>query len=95
MGYIKKEIAIGFFVALAVTASCLLLYIHYFSDLTLEESIQKIHQEKMHAPIVALASLPNLGVFFIFLKKKQDYRARGVLMAAILLALITFALKVL
>ncbi len=93
MGYIRKEIAIGFFVAVAVTCCGGFLYITYFSELTFEASLQKIHQEQLHAPALALASLPNLGVFFIYLKKKQDYRARGVLMAAIFIALITFVFK--
>jgi hypothetical protein len=36
---------------------------------------------------LGLSAIPNLFVFFIFLKKKQDYRARGVILACILIAL--------
>ena len=39
----------------------------------------------------ALAILVN--AFFIFIKKKQDYRARGVLLATVCIAVVTFIIK--
>jgi len=52
-----------------------------------------IKEGNLYAQVLSLAALPNLFVFFIFIKKKQDYRARGVLIASILIALVTFVLK--
>ena len=52
-----------------------------------------IKKGNLYAKVLSLAALPNLFVFFVFIKKKQDYRARGVLMASILTALVTFVLK--
>ena len=93
MGIIKKEISIGFVISILATACGVFLYLQYFSKYGFEETILMIQKGNLYAQVLSLAALPNLFVFFIFIKKKQDYRARGVLMASILTALITFVLK--
>ena len=47
----------------------------------------------MLGSVIALSAIPNLFVFWVFLKKKQDYRARGVLITTIAVALLTAILK--
>lgn len=93
MGSIRKEITIGFIISLVATAAGIFLYMQYFSRYGFEETWQMIKEGNLYSSVLALAALPNLFVFFVFIKKKQDYRARGVLMASILTALITFVLK--
>ncbi|MBT5290284.1 MAG: hypothetical protein HOL35_08955 [Flavobacterium sp.] len=93
MGSIKKEISIGFVISILATACGVFLYLQYFSKYGFEETILMIQKGNLYAQVLSLAALPNLFVFFIFIKKKQDYRARGVLMASILTALVTFVLK--
>jgi len=91
--YIRKEILIGFLVSIIATACGVFLYLQYFSKYGFEETLQLVKEGNLYATVLSLAALPNLFVFFIFIKKKQDYRARGVLTASILTALITFVLK--
>lgn len=93
MGHIKKEIFIGILVSLLATASGFFIYLQYMSDVSMAETIQKIKEGGVLGPVIALAALPNLFVFWIFLKKKQDYRARGVLITTIAVALFTAILK--
>ena len=93
MGSIKKEISIGFVISILATACGVFLYLQYFSKYGFEETILMIQKGNLYAQVLSLAALPNLFVFFIFIKKKQDYRARGVLMASVLTALVTFVLK--
>jgi len=93
MGIIKKEISIGFVISILATACGVFLYLQYFSKYGFEETILMIQKGNLYAQVLSLAALPNLFVFFVFVKKKQDYRARGVLMASILTALVTFVLK--
>ena len=69
------------------------MYLQYFSQFGFEETLQMIKDGNLYGTVLSLAALPNLFVFFVFIKKKQDYRARGVLMATILTALVTFVLK--
>jgi Na+-driven multidrug efflux pump len=91
--FIRKEITIGVLVSILATASGVFLYLQYFSKYGFDETVRMIQEGNLYASVLALAALPNLFVFFIFIKKKQDYRARGVLMASIFTALITFVLK--
>tara|TARA_R110002073_G_scaffold331253_1_gene515908 strand:- start:8222 stop:8509 length:288 start_codon:yes stop_codon:yes gene_type:complete len=93
MGHIRKEIIIGFLVSFFATAAGVFLYLQYFSKYGFEETLEMIIDGNLYGKVISLAALPNLFVFFIFLKKKQDYRARGVLKASILTALVTFVLK--
>ena len=45
--------------------------------------------------LVSLGAILNLVAFFIFIKKKQDYRARGVLLLTLFVAVLTFVFKLL
>ena len=93
MGTVKKEILIGFLAGIFATLAGIFLYLEYFSRHGFYEAIKLINEGDLYGKVLSLAAIPNLFVFFIFLKKKQDYRARGVLMAVILVAIITLILK--
>lgn len=93
MGIVKKNIAIGFFVALFATFGGLFIYIEYFSQYEFYETLDFIKEGNLLGKVITLAAIPNLFVFFVFIKKRQDYRAKGVLLATILLALFTLVLK--
>ncbi len=82
----KKEIFIGFIIALIATVFGLYIYIELVSPHSFEETLKIIKEGKLYGKILGLAAIPNLFVFFIFLKKKQDYRARGVLIATFVVA---------
>jgi len=41
--------------------------------------------------LLALGSIPLLGVFFLLLQKDLEYRARGVVLATLLVSFIAFA----
>ena len=43
--------------------------------------------------LISLGAILNLIAFFIFIKKKQDYRARGVLLITVFIAVFTFVFK--
>lgn len=90
----KKEIAIGFFISLFATTCGVFLYLQYFSRYGFDETLKLIQQGDLYGQVLTLAALPNLFIFFIYLKKKQDFKARGVLMATILIAITTFVLKI-
>jgi heme/copper-type cytochrome/quinol oxidase subunit 4 len=93
MGYLKKEISIGFLISIFATCCSFFIYLQYISESDINTTFQKIKDGGVLGTVISLAAIPNLFVFFIFLKKKQDYRARGVLIATIAITLITFALK--
>lgn len=87
----KKEILIGFLVGLLATSAGVFLFLEFFSEQDLTTTINYIIEGKMQAKILTLGALANFFVFFIFLRKKQIYRARGVLLESMLVALAVFA----
>ena len=89
----RKEIIIGFLVALIATIFGFYLYVVFLSPYELEETIKVIREGKLWGKVLGLATIPNLFVFFIYLKKKQDYRARGVLLASFIVAFIILILQ--
>jgi hypothetical protein len=89
----KKEILIGFIVAVFATICGFYLYVQLFSKFGFYETLEIIREGNLFGKVLALASIPNLFVFFIFLKKKQDYRARGVMMTSLLILIVMLGLK--
>jgi len=89
---IKKELLIGFLVALIATTFGCFVFIEFFSGFNFYKSLELIQEGNLEARILVLGAIANFFVFFIFLKKKQIYRARGVLLETFLVAIIVFFL---
>jgi hypothetical protein len=88
----KKEILIGFLVALVATSFGCFLFIEFFSPLDFENSLELIKEGNLEGKILVLGAIANFFVFFVFLKKKQIYRARGVIMETFVIAFIVLLL---
>lgn len=86
----KKEIFIGFLVGLLATSFGVFVFLEFFSDQDLATTIEMVIQGKLQAKVLTLGALANFFVFFIFLKKNQIYRARGVILETLLVALAVF-----
>ncbi len=86
---IKKEIFIGFLVGIIANVFGVMLYLLLFFDAPLLETIQSARAEGVFSKIIALGGILNMIAFFGFLKIKRDYRARGVLLATICIAIYT------
>jgi|TARA_R110000822_G_scaffold106288_5_gene234366 hypothetical protein len=93
LGTVKKDILIGLLVALFATFGGIFLYLEYFSKFSFHTTWQLIKEGSLYGKVLALAAIPNLFVFFVFIKKKQDQRAKGVLIATFLIAFTTLILK--
>ena len=92
---INREIFIGFFVGLlANTVGLILAILFLHEDPSIIEIISKSFEEEFLSKLISLGAIMNLFVFFVYIKKKQDYRAKGVLMATIVIALITLILNI-
>ena len=88
----KKELLIGFLVALVATSFGCFLFIEFFSTVDLYESLKLIKEGNLEGKVLVLGAVANFFVFFVFLKKKQIYRARGVMMETFLIAFIVLLL---
>lgn len=85
---IKKEVAIGFFVGLAANLAGIFLYISFFSEYSVEKTIMEGIEQGFIGSLIALGAVLNFVPFFVFLKKNQLYRVRGVLIATLLAAIV-------
>ncbi len=89
----KKEIGIGILTGLIANVAGVYLYIAAFSDDAFMTTIRKSMSDGFFGKIVTLGAILNLLAFFLFIKKKQDYRARGVLMITVIIAVTVMARK--
>ncbi len=90
----KKDLFVGFIIGLIANAIGLYFATRYFGrgdDFT--AVISAASAEGFLGKLISLGALLNLIVFFLFIRKKQDYRAGGVLIATIAIALFTVIYK--
>ena len=95
---IKKNVFIGFIVGLLANLLGLFLAATLLGKLSdnndsFIEVYKAAQTEGFLGKLLSLGAIVNLIVFFVFLKKKQDYKARGVLLATLIVAIITFLIK--
>jgi len=86
--------AIGFAVGIIANTIGVLLYILMFSDLGVTESLEAAVEAEQVGSLLALGAVLNLVAFFGFLKIRRDERARGVLLATVLTALVILYYKI-
>jgi len=90
----KKEIIIGFVVGIIANTFGTLLYILLFSDLGIVETFNAAVNQGHIGSLLALGAILNLVAFFGFLRIKRDQRAKGVMLATLVTALVILTYKV-
>ncbi|MDB3938008.1 hypothetical protein N9373_04690 [Flavobacteriaceae bacterium] len=90
----KKEIVKGVLFALLSSLSGLVLAILFLSENdSIVESLKNSYYENFLGKLISLGAILNVLVFFVFIKKNQDQRAKGVLLFTIFLAIFTLILN--
>lgn len=91
---IKKEVFIGFIVGLIANTIGFIIAILVFGDgEDLVMSFRQSLAQGVFSKLVSMGALLNLVAFFMFIKLRRDYRARGVIMATIAVTIVTFLLN--
>ncbi|MGB0789055.1 MAG: hypothetical protein ACPG7E_00340 [Marinirhabdus sp.] len=85
------QLGMGFIIGLAANVAGCYLYLYLFSGLPVGESLTIAHRQGVLGNVIGLGALPNLFIFFAFLRKNNYPRARGVLMAVFVAALAVLA----
>ena len=90
----KKEILKGVFFAITSSFSGLILATLLFSENdSIIDSLKNSYYENFLGKLISLGAILNVLVFFVFIKKNQDQRAKGVLLFTIFLAIFTLILN--
>jgi hypothetical protein len=89
----KKEILYGFLIGVFANITGIVLYTYFFIEYELDAAIRIAIENGSIGNIIALGAILNLFAFFILIKKGQLHRARGVVMATILAALVVLISK--
>ncbi len=85
---------IGALVGLLVPASVLALYVLATTDNRgIIDSLLETQRIRLLAPLLSLAVLPNLAVFYLLLQRNKYQSVRGVILATLFYALLIVFLK--
>jgi len=90
---LKKELLIGIGVALICTLSGIYLYVAMFTNYDLVTAVTQAYEDNFLGALISIGAVANFLPFFVYLKKKQVYRARGVLILSIAIALVVLFLN--
>ncbi len=91
---IRREVVIGFIIGILANIIGIVLYIILFSKEGIEGTIKSAVNFNFIGKLVSLGAILNLIVFFILIKMNQDNKARGVLLATLLAAIIVIVNKI-
>ena len=90
----KKEITIGLVVGLIANSIGLFIATKLLGKGGgFIQAIETANAQGFITKLISLGAILNLIVFFFFLNKKQDNRAKGVLIATIFIAILTLLFK--
>ena len=90
----KKELITGIIVGLIANIIGLFLVAIILGDTyNFIEAIKIAKAQGFLTKLISMGAILNLIAFFIFIRKRKDDRARGVLIATIFIAIFTFVFK--
>jgi len=90
----KKDIIIGLIVGLVTNIIGLFLASYFLGKGdSFINVLRTANAQGFLGKLISLGAILNLITFFYFLRKRQDSRARGVLIATILIAILTLVFK--
>lgn len=67
----RKEILVGILAGLLATVLGFYLYVEFVLNGSFQESLTIINNKNLYGQILSIAAIPNLIVFFIFIKKSK------------------------
>lgn len=84
---------IGFVLSILATMAGMYIYMEFGMPDGFEASWKWMIENHFQSTIISLGAIANLLLFFVFIKRKEDYKARGVLLGVVITALVVFGFK--
>ncbi|WP_425076849.1 hypothetical protein [Psychroserpens sp. S379A] len=89
-----KETIIGIVIGIIASAIGLTLSLLFFgTGDSISDSLSIAIAQGVFTKLVSIGALLNLGAFFLFINTNKEARAKGVLIATIVVALITIIIR--
>lgn len=90
----NKEIIIGLIIGLVTSVIGLTLSLLFFgTGDSISDSLNIAIAQGVFTKLVSIGALLNLGAFFLFINTDKESRAKGVLIATIIVALVTIIIR--
>lgn len=86
----KLDWVYGFLLGIAATLIGAYVFVEAFTSYHFREGVTVLQYGGMLGRLIKLGALLNLGVFFLLLRLKKDMMAKGVIVAVVFLAIMTF-----
>nr|WP_314289332.1 hypothetical protein [uncultured Capnocytophaga sp.] len=88
-----KDQTIGFIAGIIVNIIGIIAYVLIFSKFSITTTLQNAYYKGYLGKLILLGALLDLALFFLFIHRDENERARGVLIASSVLALIILILQ--
>ncbi len=88
----KKALFFGFIIGIVAATLGAFLFVSIFTEYNLFTDFQVLRYVGILGKIMTLGAILNVVAFFILIKMKREFMARGVVLATIVLTLITLFL---
>lgn len=88
----KKHILLGLIIGLLTAIVGMFLFLKFFTPYSFVEGWKIMKYQGQTGKLIAIGAVPNLLIFFVFLKFDQEMTARGVVLATIIITALSVIL---
>ncbi|GJH41243.1 hypothetical protein RCZ04_17930 [Capnocytophaga sp. HP1101] len=89
----RKNQIIGFIAGIIVNIIGVIAYVLIFSKFSISTTLQDAYYKGYLGKLIMLGALLDLAIFFFFINRYENERARGVIIASCVLAFIILLLQ--
>lgn len=89
----RTDFILGLFIGITGALAGSFLFVALLTDYSVTEGLLVIRQTGQISKVLALGAIVNLLAFFLLLRFKKESMARGVVLSAILITIITLVLQ--
>lgn len=85
----KKDLLIGFIIGIFTALLGSYLFVTFFTRFDISTGIQTIKQQGYMGKVITIGTVLDLAVFWLLLNRNEEMKARGIILAVIVLAIST------
>lgn len=89
----SNSLSKGFFIGLICPIIAFIIYVGFYKNLDIIETINYLYEVKKLSHVVSLSLISNLPLFFLYLRFKNYNQSRGIILSMFFYAVIIISLK--